>query len=1059
MKNLLPLCLALCCTFALSAQDSPKKTPKLGPVPDGQQIRFRRPDAPALPLADPGFGLPTGQTRRALPALQPLSAPTPALRVARADNGLPIAFWGETSASGEQLDARAAEAGALAYLASLKPAGLQNPADEFSTGRSSTDAQGNTHVRLQQQIQGIPVHGGELIAHCIGGRFQMLNGRYYPTPELPTLSPALSAGQAIQRVQEDIGLDKVKQNWRPDELQLIGGTPFKAELVVYHPKRDLKAERLAWQVVARPNLLSRLVYFVDASDGTVLHHFDHTCNFVGHRHRCDAPGHTEAHEAAESPAAEMPENAPPPPATGTGNDLLGQPRSFGVWQVSSNQFLLEDASLAMFNSAASNMPNDPVGAVVTLTALNTSPQNQASFNYSFVSSTTSSFTSPTAVSGHWNSIKSYQYFKNNHGRSSIDGVGGNIIAFVNVAEDDGSSMENAFWNGDAMWYGNGGSSFRPLARGLDVGGHEMTHGVIEKTANLEYQDESGALNESFADVFAAMIDSTDWKIGEDVMQNVPGLPLALRDLQDPHNGVSSNSPWWQPKHTNEQYTGNQDNGGVHINSGIPNHAFYLFTTNAAVGKQRAERVYYKALNDYLVKSSQFVDMRIAVVQAATDLYGATVANAAASAFAAVGIGDNGGQPGGNYLGDLAVNPGGDLILCVSNNKQTLSLAEPNGVVFGNIYTNGVASRPSITDNGSQVVFVNPQGHIIPIDLVYNGAQITPTVNPPYSEDPIWRNAAISKDGRFLAAITDFDDDNRIFIVDLGSAFGDTYEYTLYNPTYSQQPVATDGVRYADVLEFDYSGEYLMYDAFNALSNGQNDISYWDIGFLRFRENGNFITGTPPISKLFTGLPENTGVGNPTFAKNSPYIIAFDFFENDGSQYDIYGVNVETGDYNILVSDNGDLGWPNYNRQDNAIIFQSPDFSSVDIYRQGIAADKISPQGNTPQFIANREWGVWYADGNRSLQVGTADPAAAALRLQCWPNPVHEKLQIRLESAFGGKALLSVSGLLGETLLSQTQQLQPGDNQFELNLLHLPAGTYLLQLATDKTLATTKFIKN
>ncbi|MCB0574365.1 MAG: M4 family metallopeptidase, partial [Saprospiraceae bacterium] len=333
---------------------------------------------------------------------------------------------------------------------------------------------------------------------------------------------------------------------------------------------------------------------------------------------------------------------------------------------------------------------------------------------------------------------------------SIDGVGGNILAFVNVSESNGASMENAYWNGAAMWYGKGGSTFQELARGLDVGGHEMTHGVVEKTANLVYQSESGALNESFADIFGAMIDRDDWQIGEDVMQ--PGTNAALRSLQDPHNGVSSNSPWWQPKHVNEQYNGSQDNGGVHINSGIPNHAFYLFAIQASVGKDKAEQVFYKALRDYLVKSSKFVDLRIAVLQAANELYGSAVANAAASAFDQVGI--LGSSPGGNYLGQLQVNPGDDYILCVSNDYKNLDLAIGNGTVLGTIYNQGLKSRPSITDNGSQIVFVNAAGHIITVDMVYTQTDIIPTVNPPISAAPVWRNAAISKDGRFVASLTD-----------------------------------------------------------------------------------------------------------------------------------------------------------------------------------------------------------------------------------------------------------------------------------------------------------------
>src|SRR5215203_7409311 len=97
-------------------------------------------------------------------------------------------------------------------------------------------------------------------------------------------------------------------------------------------------------------------------------------------------------------------------------------------------------------------------------------------------------------------------------------------------------MDNAFWNGSAMFYGNGNSSFRQLERGLDVAGHEMSHGVIQNTANLEYIGQSGALNESYADVFGAMIDRNDWQIGEDVVLPAVFPSGALRDLSNPNNG-------------------------------------------------------------------------------------------------------------------------------------------------------------------------------------------------------------------------------------------------------------------------------------------------------------------------------------------------------------------------------------------------------------------------------------------------------------------------------------------------------------------------------------------
>ncbi len=976
MKKILTfaILLAVSGAFAQSAKKTPP-APKQNHQP--WELTLHLTKESAVPPAENPFNLPAVKRKPLLP-FTPASGTTPQVRITRGENGLPILFEGNTDASVVTGDVKA---GALGYLASLQPPGIAEPPAEFVVKSAETDQLGNTHVRLEQVYLGVPVYGGEVIAHTRNGSFEMLNGRYYPTPQIATVVPAVDAARAVESVKKSIGLENIKPGPVTDELKLFKSEPFKADLVIYHHGFQLNNERLAWYVEAHPNPLQRLIYFVDAQTGEVIHHYDSTCKIDGGR--CAGSSSTRpADDNSENCRASGRRVAPaPPPGVGTGTDLLGLSRTFGVWQQGST-FYLEDAGKSMFNSSASTMPGDPVGVLVTLNAMGTSPENQ-NFNYSLITSNSTTFSNQaTAISAHYNSIKSFDYYKNTFGRNSIDGVGGNILAFINVTESDGTSMENAYWNGDAMWYGNGGSTFKPLARGLDVGGHEMTHGVIEKTANLIYQDESGALNESFADIFGSMIDRDDWLIGEDVMQ--PNTNAALRSMQDPHNGVSSNSPFWQPKHVNEQYIGNDDNGGVHTNSGITNYAYYLFASNPAVTKNKAEQVYYKALRDYLVKSSKFIDERIAVIQAAGDLYGSAVANAAASAFDQVGI--LGNTPGGNYLGQLAVNPGDDYVLCVSNDFKNLDLAIGNGQVLGTIYDQGLKSRPSVTDDGSQIIFVNSQGHIIPVDMVYTPTNITPTVNPPLSASPVWRNAVISKDGRYVAALTT-DADNYIYIFDL--FFGTQEAFRLYNPTYSTGQITGD-VQYADVLEFDYSGEYIMYDAYNQLSSTQSgDISYWDIGFLQFWENGAFADGNNAfISKLFSGLPEKTSIGNPAFAKNSPYIIAFDFINDLNGQYDVYGANSETGDYNVVVPNNGDLGWPNYNRLDNALIYEGPDGNNVtNIYKHGLAADKISPSGNESQFIANHNWGVWYADGDRSLAVGTNEPGKGLFDISVSPNPV------------------------------------------------------------------------
>src|SRR5205085_423648 len=120
-------------------------------------------------------------------------------------------------------------------------------------------------------------------------------------------------------------------------------------------------------------------------------------------------------------------------------------------------------------------------------------------------------------------------------RNSINGQGGTIISVINVNQSPGVGMDNAFWNGKAMFYGNGNAAFTPLAKSLDVGGHEMTHGVTEASAGLEYKNQSGAINESMSDCFGVCIDRGNFLIGEDVVKTSVFPSGALRNLQDPHN--------------------------------------------------------------------------------------------------------------------------------------------------------------------------------------------------------------------------------------------------------------------------------------------------------------------------------------------------------------------------------------------------------------------------------------------------------------------------------------------------------------------------------------------
>lgn len=187
-------------------------------------------------------------------------------------------------------------------------------------------------------------------------------------------------------------------------------------------------------------------------------------------------------------------------------------------------------------------------------------------------------------------------------RKSFDNLGSDIIANVHYGE----AYNNAFWDGDDLSFGDGdGKIFISFAYSLDVVAHEFTHGVTQFTANLEYYGQSGALNESFSDVFGSAItqqeknqnaDTADWLIGDEIMG--PDLyGEALRSMKAPgtayDNPILGKDP--QPDHMNDYYSGTSDNQGVHINSGIPNKAFYL--TAKVIDTQPAALIWYHALQN------------------------------------------------------------------------------------------------------------------------------------------------------------------------------------------------------------------------------------------------------------------------------------------------------------------------------------------------------------------------------------------------------------------------------------------------------------------------------
>ena len=986
---------------------------------------------PAVPLAGDIFNFdPEYQSKKVLHPISKSKA-GPEVKI-WSEDGLPVWIEGRLSSNIKMPDSQKEQI--MVYLESVKrKMQIKEPSGEFSEIESHSDKEGITHATLQQKYAGLDVYGAQIKIHLDQEGPFLVNGRFFPSSKLQKFAPAITELSAIETVKNDVSRIAKFKDLSDSDLYLIENhKQFLSDLVIYHKNRQIQAEYLAWHIVVYPNIMKRYEYFIDAQNGEVLHYFETLCGF--HSHDRDA-------QQTMGPLDG--------PVTANATDLNNKTQLINTYQVGS-KFYMIDASKSMFNGAQSTFPNNPVGTIITLDGMNKSP-NSGNFSYTIVNSNNNSWVDKASVSSHWNASECYKYFLATHGRNSIDGHGSNIISLVNIADDDGSGLDNAFWNGEAMFYGNGNFAFKPLAGGLDVGGHEMSHGVVQSTANLEYQGESGALNESFADIFGTMIDRNDWLLGEDIIKNNSFPSGALRSMSDPHNGGNSlNDNGWQPKHMNEKYNGSQDNGGVHINSGIVNYAFFLFASDANVGKDKAEKVYYKALTDYLVKSSVFIDERAAVVQAAKDLYGnsSPVVTAAENAFSQVGIGGGGNAGGTVYQKDLPVNPGSDFIVATDGQADQVYLAY--GSNFSNITSISLKSpknRFSVTDDGSTIVYVGIDKRIHGIDINYSNGDITEF---DISTNPVWANVAISKDGNRIAAVTDAKS-NEVWIYDFNIQQWKTF--TLYNPTFSEG-VTTGDVLFADILEWDYSGNYVMYDAYNEIKDQSgNTIHYWDIGFLRAYNKKTGSYGDGNISKLYSGLPENTSIGNPAFSKNSPYIIAFDYIDEFENTNYIVGTNLETGDEDAIIQQD-ELGYPSYSRLDDYIIHNAPG-DEIGIVELG--SNKISSNGTSSNLFTDGRLGFWYANGKREINISIHEQIKETDNWLVYPNIVRNDVTLKALDTHG-KGLVQLFNIYGSQIAAyELDALNEGSAQL-ISLSALSAGSYLVRISAGDHIQTTKIIK-
>jgi Zn-dependent metalloprotease len=477
---------------------------------------------------------------------------------------------------------------------------VYNNGVKISKLKSESDPLGFIHTRYRLAYNGIPVHNSMVLTHVKDGKLVSFNGDLQEVSK-PVNSISLNEKNALVFALQKVNAKHYK--WENKKEESLLRSAYNNPEFSFYPEGEL----IIYPKDEKGNITNHYAYkfaiyadeplyganvIVDAQSGKILAEE----NLI---HDFDDPA--------------------------TANTRFSGTKSFTVDAQVTGTYRLREAGR---------------GGGIETYDMNTATTTSASSDYTNTSTSWSSTTiDQVGTDAHWGAEMVYDYFLSAHSRNSINGAGMKMISFA----DYGVGYANAFWNGFYMTYGSGSNGG---FTGLDICGHEVTHGVTGTSAGLVYSYESGALNESYSDIFGCCVEffakptAFNWNVGEDV-----GI---IRSMSNPNAKGQPDTylgtNW---------YTGSGDNGGVHTNSGVSNYWFYLLCqggigsndnlmsyTVSPIGMTNAAKVAYRALTVYYTSNTNYASARNLSIQAAVDLFGACSNEVfqVKSAWHAVGVG-------------------------------------------------------------------------------------------------------------------------------------------------------------------------------------------------------------------------------------------------------------------------------------------------------------------------------------------------------------------------------------------------------------------------------------